>query len=65
MPIIALGKRSPKSKWRRRIPPKTTINVNRNEIRDNKNREIPEPVISVKRYDSYTYGFSAKINRPL
>ncbi len=64
MPIISRGKRGPKPKWRRRIPPKTTINVNRNEIRDNKNRDIPEPVISVKRYDSNTYGFSAKINGP-
>lgn len=64
MPIIARGKRGPKAKWCRRIPPKTTINVNRNKIRDNKKRENPEPVISVKRCDSNTYGFWAKINGP-
>ena len=64
MPIISRGKRGPNPKWCRRIPAKLIINVNRNKIRDNKNRQNPEPVISVKRYDSNTYGFSAKINGP-
>lgn len=64
MPIISRGKRGPKLKWRRRIPAKTTINVNKQKIKQNLNRENPEPVISLKRYDSNTYGFSAKINGP-
>ncbi|AFY56778.1 hypothetical protein Riv7116_4352 [Rivularia sp. PCC 7116] len=64
MPIISRGKRGPKPKWCRRIPAKTTINVNKHKIKQNLKRENPEPVISVKRYDSNTYGFSAKINGP-
>ncbi len=66
MPIIARGERGPKPKWRRRIPAKTTINVNRNKIRDNKNKkpDLQVPVISVKRKNTNTYGFSVKINGP-
>ena len=66
MPIIAPGKRGPKPKWCRRIPPKTTINVNRNKIaaNRNKNTEDREPVISVKRYNSNIQGFYVKINGP-
>ncbi|MBV6621468.1 MAG: helix-turn-helix domain-containing protein [Rivularia sp. (in: Bacteria)] len=64
MPIISRGKRGPKLKWRKRIPPKTTVNVNRNNIRNNKNRENPEPVISVKHQGTNTQGFWIKINGP-
>ena len=64
MPIISRGTRGPKPKWCRMIPAKTIINVNRNDIRDNKSREIPEPVISVKRGGSNTQGFSIRINGP-
>ena len=66
MPIISRGERGPKPKWSRRIPAKTTINVNRNKIAANKNKdpENQEPVISVKRYNSNTQGFYVKINGP-
>ena len=64
MPIISRGKRGPKLRWRRRIPAKTTINVNKQKIKQNLRRENLEPVISVKRYDSNTYGFSAQVNGP-
>ena len=64
MPIISRGERGPKPKWCRMIPAKTIVHVNRNEIRDNKNRKIPEPVISVKRRGTNTQGFSIRINGP-
>ncbi|MCJ8279780.1 MAG: helix-turn-helix domain-containing protein [Rivularia sp. ALOHA_DT_140] len=66
MPIISRGKRGPKPKWCRRIPAKNTINVNRNNIAANKNKNQDdwEPVISVKRYNSNTQGFFVKINGP-
>ena len=64
MLIISKGDRGPKPRWRRIIPAKTIVNVNRNEIRDNKKRKNPEPVISVKRASSNTQGFSIRINGP-
>ena len=64
MPIISRGTRGPKPKWCRMIPAKTIVHVNRNQIRDNKNLEIPEPVISLKRGGTNTQGFSVKINGP-
>ncbi len=64
MPIISRGSRGPKAKWCRRIPAKTTINVNKAEVKQNRQRENPKPVITVKRHDSNTYGFSAKVNGP-
>lgn len=64
MPIISKGERGPKPRWRRIIPAKTIVNVNRNNIRDNKDREEQEPVISVKRQGHNTKGFSIKINGP-
>ncbi|MGD1909963.1 MAG: helix-turn-helix domain-containing protein [Rivularia sp. (in: cyanobacteria)] len=63
-PIISRGSRGPKAKWCRRIPGKTTINVNRSLIKQNRNRQNPHPVISVKRHDSNTYAHSVKINGP-
>lgn len=63
-PIISRGSRGPKAKWCRRIPAKTTININKRKIKQNLNRENPKPVITVKRYDSNTYGHSVKINGP-
>ncbi|MGB3636176.1 MAG: helix-turn-helix domain-containing protein [Rivularia sp. (in: cyanobacteria)] len=66
MPIISKGKRGPKPKWRKRIPAKTKIHVNRNNIRDNinKNPEDFIPVLSVKHTASNVYGYSLKINGP-
>ncbi|MEM7712185.1 MAG: helix-turn-helix domain-containing protein [Cyanobacteria bacterium P01_A01_bin.68] len=66
MPIISKGKRGPKPKWRRVIPAKTKIHVNRNNIRDNKDKTIEEliAVLSVKNTNTNTYGYSLKINGP-
>ncbi|MBF2014193.1 MAG: helix-turn-helix domain-containing protein [Rivularia sp. T60_A2020_040] len=63
-PIISRGSRGPKPKWVRRIPAKTTINVNRHIIKQNRHRENPEPVISVKHLNSNIYGYSVKIHGP-
>ncbi len=66
MPIISRGTRGPKPKWCKRIPAKTKIHVNRNNIRDNinKNPEDFIPVLSVKHTDRNVYGYSLKINGP-
>ena len=66
MPIVSKGKRGPKPKWRRVIPAKTQIHVNRNNIRDNKDKNLKDliPVLSVKHSKSNTYGYSIKINGP-
>ena len=66
MPIISRGSRGPKPKWCRRIPPKTKIHVNRNNIRYNSDKSLEDliPVLSVKNSNSNTYGYSLKINGP-
>ncbi len=66
MPIISKGRRGPKPTWRKKIPAKTKIHVNRNNIKKNldKNLEDLIPVISVKRSNSNIYGYSLKINGP-
>ena len=66
MPIITKGKRGPKPKWRRVIPAKTQIHVNRNNIRDNKDKSLEDliAVLSVKHSKSKTYGYSLKIKGP-
>ncbi len=66
MPIISRGKRGPKATWRKRIPAKTKIHVNRNNIRDNINKKPEDfiPVLSVKHTDRNVYGYSLKINGP-
>ena len=66
MPIVSKGKRGPKPKWRRVIPAKTQIHVNRNNIRDNKDKSLEEliPVLSVKNRTDNIYGYSIKINGP-
>ena len=66
MPIISKGERGPKPTWRKRIPAKTKIHVNRNNIKKNLNKNLEDliPVISVKRTNSNIYGYSIKINGP-
>ncbi|MGB6298024.1 MAG: helix-turn-helix domain-containing protein [Rivularia sp. (in: cyanobacteria)] len=66
MPIISKGKRGPKPKWCKRIPAKTKIHVNRNNIGKNKNKKPRDliPVISVKNTNDNVYGYSVKINGP-
>ncbi|MEM9922778.1 MAG: helix-turn-helix domain-containing protein [Cyanobacteria bacterium P01_D01_bin.50] len=66
MPIISRGSRGPKPKWCRRIPPKTKIHVNRNNIRHNSDKSLEDliPVLSVKNSNSNVYGYSLKINGP-
>lgn len=66
MPIISRGKRGPKPKWYKRIPAKTKIHVNRNNIGKNKNKKPRDliPVISVKNTNDNVYGYSVKINGP-
>ena len=66
MPIISKGRRGPKPTWRKKIPAKTKIHVNKNEILKNKNKNPEDlaPVFSVKRHDSNTYGYLIKVNGP-
>ncbi|MEO1376360.1 MAG: helix-turn-helix domain-containing protein [Cyanobacteria bacterium J06635_10] len=65
-PIISRGSRGPKAKWCRRIPAKTKIHVNRNNIKKNLDQNLEDliPVLSVKRSNSNVYGYSVKINGP-
>lgn len=66
MPIISRGTRGPKAKWRKIIPAKTKIHVNRNNIGQNTNKKLEDliPVISVKNSKDNVYGYSIKINGP-
>ena len=66
MPIISRGTRGPKPKWRKMIPAKTKIHVNRNNIRQNADKKLEDliPVISVKNRNDNVYGYSIKINGP-
>lgn len=40
------------------------IHVNRQRIASNKKKDVHEPVVTVKTYDSNTYGFKAEIQGP-
>lgn len=66
MPIISKGERGPKPKWRKLIPAKTNIHVNRSNIGQNSNKKLEDliPVISVKNRNINVYGYSIKINGP-
>lgn len=65
MPIISKGRRGPKAKWRKRIPAKTKIHVNRQIISQNRNKvEDLDAVLSIKRCNDNIYGYSVKVNGP-
>ncbi|MDJ0735986.1 MAG: helix-turn-helix domain-containing protein [Nostocaceae cyanobacterium] len=64
MPIITKGSRGPKAKWFKRLPAVTRIHVNRQAISQNNKREIPKPVISVKKSGNNTSAHRVKINGP-
>ena len=65
MPIISKGGRGPKPKWRKRIPARTIIHVNRQKIAQNRNkRENLEGVFSIKRCKDNILGYSVKVNGP-
>ncbi|MBW4668711.1 MAG: DNA-binding protein [Cyanomargarita calcarea GSE-NOS-MK-12-04C] len=64
-PVITPGTRGPKFSWAARRPtPVNRIHVNQHIIRNNTKTGEREPVITVKRYDSNSYGHEVVINGP-
>jgi hypothetical protein len=65
MPQATKGSRGPTLSWKtRRINAVTNIHVNQHIIRSNNKTGDRNPVITVKRHDSNTYGHEVVINGP-
>ena len=61
-PIIEKGSRGPSPRWRNpRKPAKIVIHVNKQQVQKNKNKQQPEPVITVKRGNTNQYGHEVEI----
>ncbi len=65
MPVISKGTRGPSSSFKcARSTAKSIIRINRQEVARNQKENKLEPVITVKRGNSNTYGHSVEINGP-
>ncbi len=68
-PIIKPGKRGPAPRWRNpKIPAQTIIHVNTHIIKENHNKDLKQPVITVKKHCELreeTDSFSEKLLRSL